>query len=170
MYYILNSYNKVSQGKDSVIKHIIRTRKFIYTVVFIKKKSMSEWTHAAQTHVVQESAALSSRAAVKPLPGEALESDSGAGSLSCSGIALDLESHISFPFIHLPSLLSVLTFPNPERKLPCLEMQILTQGKMSCAFARLPHAGRVIPVGSHRFSVRGPGPWGSGIWETDLKS
>lgn len=89
---------------------------------------MSEWTRAAQTHVVQESAALSSRAAVKPLPGEALESDSGAGSLSVSGIALDLESHISFPFIHFPSILSVLTFPNPKRELPCLEMQILTQG------------------------------------------
>lgn len=130
---------------------------------------MSEWTHAAQTHVVQESASLSSRAAVKPLPGEALESDSGAGSLSFSGIALDLESHISFPFIHLPPILSVLTFPNPERKLPCLEMQI-PQGKMSRAFACLPHAGRVIPVGSQRFRVRGPGPWGRGIWETDLKS
>lgn len=73
---------------------------------------MSKCTHAVQTHVVQESATLSSRSAVKPLLGEALEAESGAGSLSFSGTALDLESHISFfPFIHLPSILSVLTFP-----------------------------------------------------------
>ena len=107
---------------------------------------------------------------MKPLLGEALESDTGTGSISFLGIALNLErryrvleSHISlFPFIHLSSILSILVFPNPECKLPVLEMQIPTQSKVFCAFGCLPHVGRIIPVNSQWFRVRGPGEWGTG--------
>lgn len=119
---ILNSYNKVSQRKN-VIKNIIRENMYIILYLW-EKKSTSKWTHVVQTHVVQWSVVLScSEASSRRSLGiwlwggvSIFRHSSGFGEPQYSVP----ERHISsFPFIHLSSILSVLTFPNPECKLPC---------------------------------------------------
>lgn len=118
---ILNSYNKVSQRKENVIKNIIRENTYIILYLW-EKKSISKWTHVVQT---QQSVVLfCSEASSKRSLGIwhwggvsfIFRHSSGFGEPQYSVP----ERHISsFPCIHLSSILSVLTFPNPECKLPC---------------------------------------------------
>lgn len=47
------SYNKEGQRKENVIKEIKRKLKYIYSAVFIGKKSVYNWMCAVQAHVDQ---------------------------------------------------------------------------------------------------------------------
>lgn len=53
IYYLLYSYNEISQRKENVTKKTLRKRIYIYSIYW--KKSRYKWTQAVQTGVVQGS-------------------------------------------------------------------------------------------------------------------
>lgn len=69
MYYVLCSYSEVSWSIESVIKKIIRKRKYFYSIVLYlpPQKSVYKWICTVQTCVVSESTVFDFPYSVLPL-------------------------------------------------------------------------------------------------------